>query len=451
MVGSVVLASFCLDLLPLARPGLTQSPVAIGQLNNSPKAIVDEAWQVVHRHYVDRDFNQVDWVKTRHQLLSRRYSNHQQAYAAIRGALQPLNDPYTRFMDPQQFRQLTVQTAGELTGVGIMILNDAQTGRPFIVKTLKNSPAERSGLQVGDWILSVDGRSTVAMEAQAVASLIRGEPNSKVKLEISRTGVPAFQVEIAREIIQVQTVQYQMKQAENRRIGYIRVTEFSSHAAEQMANAIQVLTRDRADAFVLDLRGNPGGLFEACIDIAQMWLNQGMIVRTVDRTGKSERFFARQSALTNRPVVVLVDQNSASSSEILTGALQDNRRAVVVGTKTFGKALVQAVHQLADGSGLAVTVAHYYTPKGTDISRKGITPDFTVPLSQAQAFQLKSNSQLLTTNLDAQYQRAVEILSQHLSQRSQEAVRWVEGVPESRSQLPVSPAASPAQLPVGAI
>ncbi|MBA2748387.1 MAG: peptidase S41, partial [Tatlockia sp.] len=167
----------------------------------------------------------------------------------------------------------------------------------------------------------------------------------------------------------------------------------------------------QVDAYVLDLRGNPGGLLNSSIEIARMWLDSGAIVRTVDRDGGSEQPAANGTAITKLPLAVLVDGNSASASEILSGALQDNNRAIIVGSQTFGKALVQSVHSLSDGSGMAVTIAHYYTPKGTDINHKGITPNIKIDLTEAQAQTLGTNPTLIGTKNDPQYTRAIAILA----------------------------------------
>ena len=180
--------------------------------------------------------------------------------------------------------------------------------------------------------------------------------------------------------------------------------------ADQMRRAIQDLGNQKVEGYVLDLRGNPGGLLQASIDISRMWMDRGSIVRTVDRKGNNEEIANNRTSLTKLPLVVLVDGNSASSSEILTGALKDNGRATVVGSQTFGKALVQSVHSLSDGSGLAVTIAHYYTPKGTDISHKGITPDVKIDLSDEQRQKLASNPKLVATKDDPQYARALATL-----------------------------------------
>ena len=177
-----------------------------------------------------------------------------------------------------------------------------------------------------------------------------------------------------------------------------------------MEVAINDLVTDQVEAFVLDLRGNPGGLLYSSIEISRMWLQRGSIVRTVDRQGQSEEITANRTALTHLPLAVLVDGQSASSSEILTGALRDNQRATVVGSPTFGKALVQSLHSLSDGSGIAVTVAHYYTPNGTDISSKGITPDIQIDLTDGQRRRLTANPDLVATEADPQYMRAVSAL-----------------------------------------
>lgn len=380
-------------------------------LQNSPKALVDEVWQLVASEYVDGTFNRVDWQATRHQLLDRDYTSREQAYAAVRAALAKLGDPYTRFLDPKQYDALTSQTSGEVSGVGIRMERNEKTKRLTVVETIENSPALKAGVKAGDEILAINGKSTQGMDVQDASKLIRGKAGTLITLKISRQGQNILDLKLTRAKIEVPTVSYTLKQEGNRRVGYISLREFSSHAAEQMQRAIQALNRQQANAYVLDLRGNPGGLLTSGIDIARMWLDRGSIVRTVDRQGASEEIKANNTALTQRPLIVLVDDNSASASEIVAGALQDNHRAVLVGSQTFGKALVQSVHTLSDGSGLAVTVAHYYTPKGTDISHKGITPNIKIDLTEAQKRQLASNPTLIGTRNDPQYARAIAVIT----------------------------------------
>lgn len=379
-------------------------------LQDSPKALVDQVWQLVNREYVDDKFNQQDWQAIRQSLLSKDYTSKEEAYVAIRAALQKLGDPYTRFMNPQQYESLTSQTSGEVSGIGIRMQVNENTKRLTVIEAIENSPALKAGLKSGDEILAIDGKSTLKMTVEDGSKLIRGQVGTSVSLDIERSG-SKLKIKLTRATIEVPTVRYNLKQEANERVGYIRLQEFSSHAADQMRAAIRRGKSEKVDSYVLDLRGNPGGLLNASIEIARMWLDEGHIVKTVDRKGWSAQTTANGTAITKLPLAILVDGNSASASEILTGALKDNKRAVVVGSQTFGKALVQSVHELRDGSGLAVTIAHYYTPNGTDINHKGIAPDIKLDLTQTQERQLASNPSLIGTNSDPQYARAIAALS----------------------------------------
>lgn len=387
-------------------------------LQDSPKAVIDEVWQTVNREYVDPTFNKVDWQATRQQLLSKNYTSREQAYTAIREALQKLGDPYTRFMDPKQFQALTSQTSGELSGVGLRLELKEKTKSLTVVEPIENSPAMKAGIQSGDQVVAIDGKTTQGMSVEEAAKLIRGEVGTKVTLKLQRENKGEFDVALTRAQIEIPSVRSEVKQEGPLRVGYIRLNEFSSHASDQMRRAIKNLNNQKVDAFLLDLRGNPGGLLNASVEIARMWMNTGSIVRTVDRKGEKEEFKNNNTALTKLPLVVLVDGNSASASEILTGALKDNRRAQVVGSQTFGKALVQSVHPLADGSGLAVTIAHYFTPAGTDIGHKGVTPDIKIDLTDADRQRLAGTPGWLATKEDPQYERAIAALESSRLTRS---------------------------------
>jgi carboxyl-terminal processing protease len=397
-------------------PGFNRAVSAA--LKDSPKTMLDEAWQIVYRDYVDGTFNRTNWLEVRQQLLNRNYSSREQAYTALRNALEKLQDPYTRFMDPKQFEALTNQTSGELSGVGLRLEVNEKTKVLTVLEPIENSPAVQAGIKSGDRLLAIDGKPTFGMTIEEASNLIRGNVGTEVRLRLMRDNGQELNLKITRARIELPTVKYTLNEDENRRIGYIRLSEFSSHAAEQMQKAIVDLKSKRVQAFVLDLRGNPGGLLQASIEISRMWMNSGVIVKTVDREGKADEERNDQSALTDLPMAVLVDGNSASSSEILTGALQDNKRATVIGSQTFGKALVQSVHQLSDGSGLAVTIAHYYTPRGTDISHKGITPDIPLELSDAGRRKLSADPKLIGTKADPQYARAVQALEASIAARS---------------------------------
>lgn len=401
--------------LTLFAPGLSQSVRAA--LQDGPKAVLDEAWQIVNREYVDPSFNKVDWQATRQELLNKNYSSREEAYTALRKALEQIGDPYTRFMDPKQYEALTSQTSGELSGVGMRLEQDEETKAIKVAEPMENSPALKAGIQAGDQIVQIDGKTTEGMNVADAAQMIRGTEGTNVTLRIQRSGKPEFEVTLTRARIEIAAVRYSLKQEPGQKVGYIRLQEFSAHAGEQMQQAIKKLNDQKADAFVLDLRGNPGGLLRVSIDIARMWMDTGAIVKTVDRAGDSQEMRANRTALTNKPLVVLVDDNSASASEILAGALKDNKRATVMGGQTFGKALVQSVHSLSDGSGLAVTIAHYYTPNGTDISHKGITPDVKVEMTDEQKQKLANKPTLVATQDDPCYARAIALLRASLGNR----------------------------------
>lgn len=410
LFGGAIAATATLSLFV---PGLSTSVRAA--LQDSPKAVLDEAWQIVNREYVDGTFNKVNWQQVRQNLLGKEYSSREEAYAALKGALEQLGDPYTRFMDPEQYEALTNQTSGELSGVGLRLEEDKNTKVIKVVEPIENSPAIKAGLQVADKIVSIDGKSTKGMTVEEAAKLIRGQVGTEVTLKIERDGKGTFDVTMTRARIELMAVRHSVKVEGKTRVGYIRLQEFSSHAAEQMQRAIEDLNNKKVDAFVLDLRGNPGGLLYASVDIARMWMDKGSIVKTVDRAGHDEEITNNRTALTKLPLAVLVDGNSASASEILSGALQDNGRATVIGSQTFGKALVQSVHALSDGSGLAVTIAHYYTPKGTDINHKGITPDIKVDLNDDQKQKLVANPNWVASQQDPCYSRAVQVLQAKLT------------------------------------
>ncbi|GAB4538644.1 MAG: S41 family peptidase [Pleurocapsa sp.] len=390
----------------------SSSPVKAA-LEESPKTIVDEVWQIVHSEFVDREFNHTDWRNKRQELLKKDYGSNEEAYKAIRKALKELGDPYTRFLDPEEFEELTSQTSGELSGVGIRLAIDEKTSALTIVEPLENSPAAAAGLKSGDLITRINNKPTELMTIEQASQEIKGEIGTEVKLQIAREGKTPFDVTLERAQIELPSVNYTLNQEGASKIGYIKLDEFSSHAAEQMEKAITDLSKKQASGFVLDLRGNPGGLLFSSVEIARMWMEKGAIVSTMDRKGGNQKFSANGKALTDLPLVVLVDGYSASASEILAGALKENRRATVVGSRTYGKGTVQSVHSLSDGSGLAVTIAQYYPPSGQDINHKGIAPDIQVDLTREEQTTLSIDPTLIGTKADRQYARAISILQNH--------------------------------------
>lgn len=389
----------------------TALPVNVSaEMADSPKKVVDEVWQIVNNEFVDGDFNRVDWQKKREELLSRNYANKKQAYRAIYQSLKELGDPYTRFLTPEEFSALTSQTSGEVSGIGIRIAIDPRTQELYIIDTIRKSPAMEVGLQRGDRIVRIDGKPAVLMNLEQASKALEGDIGTDVRLEIARQGKPAFSVNITRAQIEVPSVDFSLREEGSLKVGYIKLDEFSSHAAEQMRQAIKQLKDQQASAFVLDLRGNPGGLLFSSVDIARMWMSEGNIVDIVDRKGGHRTFSANNSAITDLPLVILVNGNSASASEILAGALKENNRATIVGTNTFGKSTVQSVHTLSDGAGLAVTISRYFPPSGINISKKGIAPNILQPVSREEENMLRSNPSLVATRADSQYSKAIAVL-----------------------------------------
>jgi carboxyl-terminal processing protease len=379
---------------------------------DSPKELVDEVWQIIDKNYVDATFNQVDWQATRNEYLNRSYTNNEEAYVAIREMLEKLGDPYTRFMDPEEFRNMQIDTSGELTGVGIQLSQDEKTNELIVVAPIEDTPAFKAGIKAKDVIIAIDDRSTEGMNINDAVNLIRGQVGTSVKLKIRREK-EELEFEVTRDRIEIHPVRYSFSK-DNGGVGYIRLTNFSANAAEEMREAIESLESQNAVGYVLDLRSNPGGLLYASVEIARMWLDSGTIVSTVNRQGVSDEQHADHRALTDKPLVVLVDGGSASASEILSGALQDNKRAELVGTQTFGKGLVQSVRGLGDGSGLAVTIAKYLTPSGRDINKEGIAPDVTLELSDEQRDKLQEDRTLIGTLQDPQYAKAIEIIAREI-------------------------------------
>ncbi|MES1022946.1 carboxyl-terminal processing protease CtpC [Gloeocapsa sp. BRSZ] len=380
----------------------------------SPKELVDEVWQIIDRQYVDGTFNQANWQAVRREYLNRSYSSKEDAYKAIREMLKKLDDPYTRFMDPDEFKNMQVETSGELTGIGIQIAQDEKTNKLTVIAPIEDTPAARAGILAKDIILQIDGQSTEGMDINQAVSMIKGKPGTQVRLTIQRDNQQR-EFQITRARIELHPVRYSQETSPIGNVGYIRLTQFSANAAAEMRNAIRDLENKQVQGYILDLRSNPGGLLFSSVEIAQMWLQDGTIVSTVDRQGKRDIEKSSHRALTDKPVVVLVDGGSASASEILAGALQDNKRGVVVGTKTFGKGLVQSVRGLGDGSGLAVTIAKYFTPNGRDINKSGISPDVVVELTDQQKESLVQDREKIGTPADPQYSTALNVLQKEIA------------------------------------
>ncbi len=385
-------------------------------LNNSYKEVIDHVWQIVYRDFLDSNgkFQKSNWINLRKEVLSKTYSDSNEAYDAIRDMLSNLNDSYTRFLEPKEFNQMRIDTSGELTGVGIQIVKDKESDDLIIISPIEGTPAFDAGIKARDKILSIDDISTEGMNIEDAVKLIRGQRGTKVKLEILR-GSQSFFKTLSREKIEIKSVSSKVNQTKNGlSIGYVRIKQFNANASKETRDAIKDLETKKVAGYVLDLRSNPGGLLESSIDISRHFINKGVIVSTVSKDGLKETKKGNGQALTKKPLVVLVNEGSASASEIVSGAIKDNKRGKLVGKKTFGKGLVQSMRTLVDGSGLTVTVAKYLTPNGTDINKSGIIPDIEVRMNINPILQRE-----IGTRKDKQYRAGEKELINIINRKNQ--------------------------------
>ena len=385
-------------------------------LNNSYKEVIDHVWQIVYRDFLDSSgkFQKSNWINLRKEVLSKTYSDSNEAYDAIRDMLSNLDDSYTRFLEPKEFNQMRIDTSGELTGVGIQIVKDKESDDLIIISPIEGTPAFDAGIKARDKILSIDDISTEGMNIEEAVKLIRGQRGTKVKLEILR-GSKSFFKTLSREKIEIKSVSSKVNQTKNGlSIGYVRIKQFNANASKETRDAIKDLETKKVAGYVLDLRSNPGGLLESSIDISRHFINKGVIVSTVSKDGLKETKKGNGQALTKKPLVVLVNEGSASASEIVSGAIKDNKRGKLVGKKTFGKGLVQSMRTLVDGSGLTVTVAKYLTPNGTDINKSGIIPDIEVKMNINPILQRE-----IGTRKDKQYRAGEKELINIINRKNQ--------------------------------
>ncbi len=302
--------------------------------------------------------------------------------AAINGMLSSL-DPHSSFLDDDTYRDMQIQTKGEFGGLGMEVT--MENGMLRIISPLDDTPAFKAKLQPGDIITHIDDDAIVGLTLNEAVEKMRGKPKTKVKLTIRRKNQEPFDVTLTRDIIKIETVKYEVK---NEDIGYIRVITFSDTTTQNVQKAIKEMTasigKDKIRGFIIDLRNNPGGLLDQAIGVADTFLEEGEIVSTrAKNPEETTREVATPGDLTNGlPLVVLINEGSASASEIVAGALQDHRRAVLVGTPSFGKGSVQSVKPIPGYGALKITTARYYTPSGRSIQAKGIEPDVLIPRAE---------------------------------------------------------------------
>ena len=412
-----------------AAPGPEGAAPARNQSRDAAKAqkeqARDQTREKLNKYDAARRFSQVldlverNYVKdvTQAELIN----------GALKGMLQGL-DPHSTFMTSDEYKEMQETTSGEFFGVGIEI--SLENGQVIVVTPIEDTPAFRAGLQPGDVILSIDGQPAQELSLQEVVSRIRGAKGSEVELTILHSNAKTPQtVRITRDAIPLISVK--AKQLED---GYywVRLTRFSERTTEELKEALKQAQKESAatgglKGIVLDLRNNPGGLLDQAVSVSDTFLDKGTIVSIKGRDDGARRTYAarRQADDIDVPMVVLVNAGSASASEIVAGALRDQKRAPILGERSFGKGSVQNIIPLSDGSGLKLTVALYYTPNGSSIQAEGIVPDFEVVFEPPRA-EDKDNPRLLLREQD---------LNRHLENGKGKAARGKGGKDEGREQL----------------
>jgi carboxyl-terminal processing protease len=334
-----------------------------------PRDVYHKAWELVRDTYYDPNFNGQNWYAWEHKYDAD-IKTIGDAHKDIKLMLESLKDPYTRFLDPVSFKDESDAINAKIVGIGINLVQ--KDGHLVVTKTIDNSPAQNAGLQQKDEIVAIDGCNAVGFTPEQAAEKIRGKAGTAVQIAVKR-GDAQKAFDITRAEITIHAVSYKVLESN---IGYIQLSTFiSNDAAREFKTALEKLSR--TDGLIVDLRDNPGGLLSNSLEIADMLLDGGVIVSTVGRNGRSVDT-ASGNPVSHQPIAVLVDDESASASEILAGALKDNQRATIIGTHTYGKGLVQEINHLPGGSAVHITVSRYLTPSGQDINKVGVQPDIMV-------------------------------------------------------------------------
>ena len=314
---------------------------------------------------------------------------------AIKGYVEGLGDQYTEYISKEEMKSFTEDINGSFVGIGIYMIADEDSGKIIVYHPITDSPADKAGIKAGDIIVSVNGVEYGYDDFSSIADHIKGEAGTKVKLVIERDG-KKLDFEIERAKIETNPITSKMLE---KNIGYLNLPSFDKDVSKKLKEKIDDIIAKGANSIILDLRNNGGGMVDECTQIVDLFLDKDKIIMTTkDKKGNVQKSITKNKKIYEIPLVILVNENTASASEILTGALKDNNRAKVIGTKTYGKGVIQSVFNLSDGSGLKITTAEYFTPYGKEINKKGITPDLEVKLpntvKSVYAVEEKEDTQL---------------------------------------------------------
>ncbi|KAB5551824.1 hypothetical protein DKX38_009135 [Salix brachista] len=414
--AATALASVCYDAPAFAESLTVAFPVSRASEVNTVQRTLVEAWGLIRETFVDPTFNHQDWDLKLQQTMVEMFplNSADVAYTKISGMLSTLGDPFTRIISPKEYQSFRIGSDGNLQGVGIFINIEPRTGHLVVLSCVKGSPAARAGIHEGDELIEINGERLDGFTSEAAAQKLRGTAGTSVKVKVhsameSSRNASIREVNLPREYITLSPISstiipHKTLDGHLTKTGYVKLSAFSQSAAIDMANTILDMETQGVHSYILDLRNNPGGLVKAGLDVAQIWLDgDETLVNTIDRDGNMLPInMVDGHAITRDPLVVLVNEGSASASEILAGALHDNGRAILVGHKTFGKGKIQSVTELHDGSALFVTVAKYLSPALHDIDQVGIMPDVqctTGMLNSPRDSLLKNESS--TSSLEA--------------------------------------------------
>ncbi|XP_050229055.1 carboxyl-terminal-processing peptidase 3, chloroplastic isoform X1 [Mercurialis annua] len=395
VIGFAAAAATALSSLPyFDSPAFAEAitvafPVSRAREVNTVQRTLVEAWGLIRETFVDPTFNHQDWDMKLQQTMVEMFplNSADAAYTKISGMLSTLGDPFTRIISPKEYQSFRIGSDGNLQGVGIFINVEPKTGHLVVLSCIDSSPAARAGIHQGDELIEINGERLDGFDSEAAARKLRGPAGTSVTVKVhnaknSTSDSSIRVVNLPRENIKLSPISstiipHKTPDGRQTKTGYVKLSTFSQSAAVDMANTILEMETEGVHSYILDLRNNPGGLVTAGLDVAQMWLDgDETLVNTIDREGNMLPInMVNGHALTHDPLVVLINEGSASASEILAGALHDNGRAILVGRKTFGKGKIQSVTELHDGSALFVTVAKYVSPARHDIDQVGIMPD----------------------------------------------------------------------------
>lgn len=416
--AAAAMFSVCCDSPALAESLTVAFPVSRAREVNTVQRTLVETWGLIRETFIDPTFNHQDWDLKLQQTMVEMFPlrTADAAYSKISGMLSTLGDPFTRIISPKEYQNFRIGSDGNLQGVGIFINAEPRTGHLIVLSCIEGSPAARAGIHEGDELIEINGERLDGTDDETAAQKLRGRVGTTVTVKLhsgtdwgSDSGFR--EVKLSRDFIKLSPISsaiipHKTPDGHVSKLGYVKLSAFSQTAAAEMENCIHEMEAQDVCSYILDLRNNPGGLVKVGLDVAQIWLDgDETLVNTIDRDGNMLPInMIDGHAITHDPLVVLVNEGSASASEILAGALHDNGRAILVGHKTFGKGKIQSVTELHDGSALFVTVAKYLSPALHDIDQVGITPDVqcsTEMLSSPKESLLKDKSSASSLEADS--------------------------------------------------